>query len=88
MRLDHLLSKELQQFWLSHAGRECRLGGLLMGGMLVQVLCLLFGVGGVLMGMCVIVGALLGFEVTSLCGVLLSGSRHESSSQTVLSGCA
>ncbi len=77
MRLDHLLSKELQQFWLSHAGRECRLGGLLMGGMLVQVLCLLFGVGGVLMGMCVIVGALLGFEVTSrvVCCFQVPGMR-------------
>lgn len=32
-------------------------------------------------------GALLGFEVTSLVGLLLSGSRHESSGQTVLSGC-
>ena len=34
MRLDHLLSKELN-FLVGHAGRECRLGGLLMGGMFV-----------------------------------------------------
>ena len=32
-------------------------------------------------------GALLGFEVTSHHGLLLSGSRHESSGQAVLSGC-
>ncbi len=51
-----------------------------MGGMLVQVLCLLFGVGAVLMRMCD-AGALLGFEVTSHHGLLLSGSRHESSGQ-------
>ncbi len=36
MRLDHLLSKELNCL-VGHAVRECRAGGLLMGGMLVLV---------------------------------------------------
>lgn len=53
MRLDHLLSKELNCL-VGHAVRECRAGGLLMGGMLVLVLCLLFGVGAALMRMCVV----------------------------------
>ena len=33
MRLDHLLSKELNYCLVGHAARECRVGGLLMGGM-------------------------------------------------------
>ena len=42
MRLDHLLSKELN-FLVGHAMYECYVGGLLMGGMLgVIVFLVLF----------------------------------------------
>ena len=66
MRLDHLLSKELNYCLVGHAARECRVGGLLMGGMSAPFFLLFVLFHGVVYTSSLLLccsGAFLGFRV-------------------------
>ena len=68
MRLDHLLSKELNYCLVGHAARECRVGGLLMGGMSAPFLLFVLFHGVVYTSslFCVLFGCVLGFSGCTL----------------------
>ena len=68
MRLDHLLSKELNYCLVGHAARECRVGGLLMGGMSAPFLLFVLFHGVVYTSSFIVVlfGCVLGFSGCTL----------------------
>ena len=75
MRLDHLLSKELNYCLVGHAARECRVGGLLMGGMSAPffVVCFVSRCCVYVIIFCVLFGCVLGFSGCTL-GVAGAGA--------------